>query len=38
MSVKIFGIKGVGGVLSIALPIVMWLVERFWQKDDAAKI
>jgi len=38
MSVKIFGIKGVGGVLSIALPIVMWLVDRFWQKDTVAKI
>ena len=37
MSVKILGIKGVGGVLSIALPIVMWLVERFWQKDTVTK-
>ena len=37
MSVKIFGVKGVGGVLSIVLPIVMWLVDRFWQKDNVAK-
>jgi hypothetical protein len=33
MSVKIFGVKGVGGVFSIALPIVMWLVDRFWPKE-----
>ena len=38
MSVKIFGVKGVGGVLSIVLPIVMWLVDRFWQKENDVKI
>ena len=38
MSVKIFGIKGVGGIISIALPIVMWVVDRFWQKESVSKI
>ena len=38
VSVKIFGVKGVGGVLSIVLPIVMWLVDRFWQKENDVKI
>ena len=36
MSVKIFGVKGVGGVISIILPIAMWLIERLCQKDPAA--
>ena len=36
MSVKIFGIKGVSGVISIILPIAMWLVERLWQKQAVA--
>ena len=36
MSVKIFGVKGVSGVISIILPIAMWLVERLWQKQAVA--
>ena len=35
MSVKFFGVKGAGGVISIILPIAMWLIERLWQKDPA---
>ncbi len=38
VSVKIFGIKGVGGIISIVLPIVMWAVDRFWQKESVSKI
>ena len=38
MSIKFLGVKGVGGVLSILLPIVMWVVERFWQKEPLSKI
>jgi hypothetical protein len=36
MSIKIFGVKGVGGVISIVLPIAMWLIEMLWQKDKGA--
>ncbi len=35
MSVKFFGVKGAGGVISIILPIAMWLIERLWQKNTA---
>jgi hypothetical protein len=34
MSTKIFGIKGVGGVVGIVLPIVIWLIDRIWKKDN----
>ena len=36
MSVKIFGVKGVGGLISIILPIAIWLVERMWQKETVS--
>ena len=35
MSVKFFGVRGAGGVISIILPIAMWLIERLWQKNTA---
>jgi hypothetical protein len=38
MSVKIFGVKGVVGILSIVLPIAMWLVDKLWQKEPVPKI
>ena len=34
MGTKIFGIKGVGGILGIVLPVVLWLIDRFWKKDN----
>jgi hypothetical protein len=35
MSIKIFGVKGAGGVISIVLPIAMWLIEMLWQVNKA---